>query len=123
MSQLEHLLQQCTVKLTLPGQSGWGTGFFVAPGLILTCAHVVRKATDLQVTVFYSARQDPLSSIVKAKADDGKTLDLALVELSEPLFDHPCVFLDEEPVAIGQALYSYGYLKSYTKCSPRASSQ
>ncbi|NJN92228.1 MAG: trypsin-like peptidase domain-containing protein [Leptolyngbyaceae cyanobacterium SL_5_14] len=118
MSQLEHLLQQCTVKLTLPGQSGWGTGFFVAPGLILTCAHVVRKATDLQVTVFYSARQDPLSSIVKAKADDGKTLDLALVELSEPLFDHPCVFLDEEPVAIGQALYSYGYLKSYTNAAP-----
>lgn len=116
MTPLEDLLQQCTVKITVPG--GWGTGFFVAPGLILTCTHVVRKAADLQVTVFYSARQAPLSSIVKVKADDGKTLDLALVELSEPLPDHPCVLLDEEPVAIGQALYSYGYLESYTNAAP-----
>ncbi len=36
--QIEHLLQQCTVRLTIPGQNGWGTGFFVARGLILTCA-------------------------------------------------------------------------------------
>ncbi len=116
MTPLEDLLQQCTVKITIP--SGWGTGFFVAPGLILTCAHVVRKAADLQVTVSYPVWQQPLSAIVKAKEDDGKTLDLALVELSEPLPDHPCVFLDEEPVAVGQALYSYGYLESYTNAAP-----
>lgn len=116
MTPLEDLLQQCTVKITIP--SGWGTGFFVAPGLILTCAHVVRKADDLQVTVSYPVWQQPLSAIVKAKADDGKTLDLALVEISEPLPDHPCVLLDEEPVAVGQALYSYGYLESYTNAAP-----
>jgi tetratricopeptide (TPR) repeat protein len=116
LTPLEDLLQQCTVKITLPG--GWGTGFFVAPGLILTCAHVVRKSADLQVTVSYSGWQQPLSAIVKAKADDSKTLDLALVELSESSFDHPCVLLDEEPVAIGQTLYSYGYLESYTNAAP-----
>jgi HEAT repeat protein/energy-coupling factor transporter ATP-binding protein EcfA2 len=116
LTPLEDLLQQCTVKITVPG--GWGTGFFVAPGLILTCAHVVRKAADLQVTVSYPVWQQPLSAIVKEKADDGKTLDLALVELSEPLPAHPCVLLDEEPVAVGQALYSYGYLESYTNAAP-----
>jgi hypothetical protein len=116
LTPLEDLLQQCKVKITVPG--GWGTGFFVAPGLILTCAHVVRKAADLQVTVFYPAWQQPLSAVVKARADDGRTLDLALVELSEPLYNHPCVLLDEEPVAIGQALYSYGYLESYTNAAP-----
>lgn len=116
MTPLEDLLRQCTVKITVPG--GWGTGFFVAPELILTCAHVVRKAADSQVTVSYPAWQQPLSAIVKVKADDGKTLDLALVELSEPLTDHPCVLLDEEPVAIGQALYSYGYLESYANAAP-----
>jgi hypothetical protein len=31
MSQLEALLQQCTVKLTLPGRIGLGKVFFVAP--------------------------------------------------------------------------------------------
>lgn len=120
MTPLEDLLQQCTVKITVPGawEKERGTGFFVAPGLILTCAHVVRKSADLQVTVSYPGCQQPLSAIVKAKADDGKTLDLALVELSEPSFDHPCVLLDDEPVAIGQTLYSYGYLKSYTNAAP-----
>ncbi|NJN03416.1 MAG: hypothetical protein HC816_13605 [Leptolyngbyaceae cyanobacterium RM1_1_2] len=118
MNQLEDLLQQCTVKLSLSGQPDWGTGFFVAPGLILTCAHVVRKAADLQVTVSCPAWQQPLSAVVKAKADNGKTLDIALLELLELLRDHPCVLLDEEPVAIGQALYSYGYLESYTNAAP-----
>lgn len=47
MGQLEDLLQDCTVKLLLPGRSGWGTGFFVAPRLLLTCAHGVREAIGL----------------------------------------------------------------------------
>ena len=38
----DELLPDCTVKITVPGQVGWGTGFFVASGLILTCAHVVK---------------------------------------------------------------------------------
>jgi WD40 repeat protein len=116
LTPLEELLQKCTVKITVP--DGWGTGFFVAPGLILTCAHVVRKAANLQVTVFYPAQQQSLSAIVKAKADDGKTLDLALVELSESLPDHPCVLLDEEAIDIEQKLFSYGYLKSYPNAAP-----
>jgi HEAT repeat protein len=117
LTLLEDLLQQCTVKITVPG-GGWGTGFFVSTGLILTCAHVVRKAADSQVTISCPAWQQPRSAIVKATADDGKTLDLALVELSEALPDHPCVLLDEEPVATGQALYSYGYLESYANAAP-----
>ena len=36
-------LAKCTVRLQAIGKSGYGTGFFVAPQLILTCAHVVRK--------------------------------------------------------------------------------
>ena len=38
MNQLENLLKQCIVKLSVPGRLGWGTGFFVAPEWILTCA-------------------------------------------------------------------------------------
>ncbi len=39
--QLIELVRRCTVKLLVPG--GHGTGFFVAPGTILSCAHVVKK--------------------------------------------------------------------------------
>ncbi len=116
MTPLEELLQQCTVKITVPG--GWGTGFFVASGLVLTCAHVVRNAADAPIALFYAARGLSLSAIAIASADDGETLDLALLKLSEPLPDHPCVLLDEEPLAIGQELYSYGYLQSYPHAAP-----
>ncbi len=39
---LYELLRRCTVRLSASGIQG--TGFFVAPDLILTCAHVVKKA-------------------------------------------------------------------------------
>ncbi|MEM1254981.1 MAG: serine protease [Cyanobacteria bacterium P01_H01_bin.21] len=106
------------MKLFLQEKGGWGTGFFVAPGLILTCAHVVRKATDLRINVFYPAQQQRLTATIKARADDSKTLDIALVTLDEPQPEHACVVLDEEAISIGQALYSYGYLESYSNAAP-----
>ena len=47
MIHLEDLLKQCTVKLIIPYQHTFGTGFFVAPRLILTCAHVVKNVEQL----------------------------------------------------------------------------
>jgi tetratricopeptide (TPR) repeat protein len=116
MSQLEDLLKQCTVKLTLTG--GWGTGFFVSPGLILTCAHVVRKAPNNLIEIFWPFQDQFLSATLQEMFDDGKTLDIALLALAEPYPNHCCVFLDEASVTIGQPLYSYGYLKSYPKAAP-----
>ncbi len=40
--QLYELLRQCTVRVSVPGNAGYGTGFFVAHGLILTCSHVIK---------------------------------------------------------------------------------
>jgi S1-C subfamily serine protease len=46
-TQLRHLLQQSTVSITTP--NGQGTGFFVAPGLVLTCAHVIDGVNASQI--------------------------------------------------------------------------
>ena len=35
---LMALLESCTVRLSVPGQASSSTGFFVAPGMIVTCA-------------------------------------------------------------------------------------
>src|SRR5258708_18765580 len=49
---LYELFHRCTVRLvntnshTNPRFHEQGTGFFVAPGLILTCAHVVDQAQE-----------------------------------------------------------------------------
>jgi tetratricopeptide (TPR) repeat protein len=115
VNQLEELLQRCTVRLSLPDSCG--TGFFVAPGLILTCAHVVRQAEDRQVEVFWQPDRRSLSARVQQIIDNNESLDCALLALAQPL-EHPCVLLDEASVEIGQELYAYGYLKSYNNAAP-----
>lgn len=39
-----ELLRRCTARVSIRGKPGHGSGFFVASGLLLTCAHVVRSA-------------------------------------------------------------------------------
>ena len=104
---LEELLQQCTVKLT-SGQSGYGygTGFFVAPGLILTCAHVVKAAGDQPVIVRWQNQENFAEARVEKSLSD---FDLALLRFSLLPDDTPsCVYLDEA-VKSRDPLYLFGY--------------
>lgn len=50
MSAFESLVRPALVRIAAPGDGYdphgdryWGTGFFIAPGWVLTCAHVVAK--------------------------------------------------------------------------------
>jgi hypothetical protein len=105
MNQLEDLLQQCTVKLSLLGRMGWGTGFFVAPGWILTCAHVVPAAEGQRVQVLWQKRE--FQAVVEQSLPD--PYDVALLRVIEPLgIQMPCVYLDEE-VRSRDPLYLFGY--------------
>ena len=104
--QVEELLQQCTVKLSIPGQLGWGTGFFVAPGLILTCAHVVKAlVAPNRVRVRWQQQVDFAEAELVHRVPD---LDLALLQFTLGNADLPCVYLDEG-VQAGQDLYFFGY--------------
>ena len=105
-TSLEVLLQDCTVKLSIPGKSGWGTGFFVAPGQILTCAHVVKDAVDQQVQIEWRL-QSPFRATVTQMFP--KPYDLALLEFSPAeAMEHPCVWLDVV-VQSRDPLYLFGY--------------
>jgi len=105
---LEALLQDCTVKLSPANQQGWGTGFFVAPGLILTCAHVVKGPVD-SVRVRWR-QQDDFAEALLIERD--LEWDLALLQLLPETVDRaadlPCVVLDDEARA-GQDFYFFGY--------------
>lgn len=114
MADVLELLRQCTVRLSIHGVSGYGTGFFVAPGLIITCAHVIMQNT-LPVTVFWQ-RQDYVAEVLNLPGDPG--IDLALLKLTEPIPDHPCVYFAEgvqvyEIVQIRDDFYSFGYSDEY----------
>ena len=103
---LYELLADCTVRIL--SNSASGTGFFVAPGLILTCAHVIANAQQggmqkLPVKVFWKGQE---YSAQVSVSRDAPYPDLAL--LQAPISDHPCVLLHggAEPFS---ELYSYGY--------------
>jgi hypothetical protein len=118
--QLIELLRRCTVRLSVPG--GHGTGFFVAPGTILSCAHVVKPAQEAKkaVTAYWNG-QSYTASIQRYLAETHPELqmfypDLALLKVDK-LSDHPCVYLHEE-AHLGDKFYSYGYLDDYKGGDP-----
>jgi hypothetical protein len=75
-----------------------GTGFFVAPGWVLSAAHVVGDADRVRVVPDVSVSDRPVDAVVVARsgAPDGTALwpypDLALLRLAEAV-NHPCVWL------------------------------
>ena len=104
MSQLEDLLQQCTVKLTLPDRMGWGTGFFVAPEWILTCAHVVQEVGQ-PIQVWWQKQE--LEAVVERSLPI--PYDLALLRVTIPIAANPpCVYLDAA-IQSRDPLYLFGY--------------
>lgn len=69
-SSLDQLLRDCTVEVT--GDGTRGTGFFVAPGIVLTCCHVLGNSFTQGMSVKISHHNGGPSREV-----DG-TVDLAL---------------------------------------------
>jgi len=105
------LLRDCTVRIDTPSR---GTGFFAAPGLILSCAHVVKDASvDKPITLIwqgatYTARAlkiipAPEAAIVQ---DPYPYPDIALLQVD--FIEHSCVYL-HTGIDLLQQMASYGY--------------
>lgn len=107
MESLEALLQRCTVKLSVSGRGGWGTGFFVAPGLILTCAHVVKAANGELIRVRWQGWEDWAEAVVERSVPEPDDLALLrFVSLAEA--NLPCVALDGA-IQSRDPLYLFGF--------------
>ncbi len=94
---LISLLRECVVEIR-SGEEFKGTGFFVSPNEILTCAHVVQGVDEPRVS--RSGWMSPAR--VKARAPDFEAgsaepfemPDLALLTVSEVSESQPCVQLE-----------------------------
>ncbi|MGI5457947.1 trypsin-like peptidase domain-containing protein [Streptomyces sp. CA-249302] len=126
---LRELVMAATVRIHRTGVgyaldepgSFLGSGFFVAPNWVLTCAHVVSGGGGGEMAVVYEngpgAGTSQVACEVVATLPDGlgrrasgnwPAPDLALVQLREPV-DHECVYLSERPAAYfgeGKAFYA-----------------
>lgn len=108
MTGLDALLRQCTVRLSVAGVKGHGTGFFVAPGLVVTCAHVVKGGNTKAIDVVW---RDQSYCAEPYRLVGDPRIDLALLKLTDPP-PHPCVYLLDD-AQTGDQLYSFGYPDDY----------
>ncbi|MEU1072355.1 trypsin-like peptidase domain-containing protein [Streptomyces sp. NPDC005878] len=121
---IDDLARSATVHLFSAGSGTmWGSGFFVAPGWVLTCAHVLRPhlAGDRErIFRVGSDRlgEEPLPARLAAwLVDDdlpGEAVpveqDLALVRLIDDDVEHECVWLSdcaEPPGASNAMVYAF----------------
>jgi len=112
--QLLALFRRCTARVSDRQSSGErGTGFFVAPGLFLTCAHVVKSSRDRSDSVAVEWEGRSYIATIE-KCLDAEYPDLALLKIEQKMGAHPCVYLHES-VDLGDKLYSYGYTDNYPK--------
>jgi trypsin-like peptidase/TIR domain-containing protein len=101
---LYGLLHDCIEQVVVPKKSQ-GTGFFVAPGLVLTCAHVVEAAQEGNLPIQVSWHDQTFLAHIQ-EYRDSKYPDLALLKVN--LSNHPCVLLHEGAEPFSE-LYSFGY--------------
>jgi hypothetical protein len=115
--RLEDLLRACTVRVL--GGPMDATGFFVAPGLILTCAHVIGDSERLVVRWAADGQNSvdaPVIRRVAVLADQGHPIqalaadypDIAVIQV-EGLKGHPCIAVDPEWPRQGDSFQAYGF--------------
>jgi tetratricopeptide (TPR) repeat protein len=121
---LAEFLAACTVHLDVPG--GGGTGFFVAPGWALTCAHVVAGRQGDEVLVRGQAGEATGRVVAqrpdRPPTDDGPYPfpDLALVQVDGWAGGQPCAWLGQDIPALDGRLHTRGYTGTWDRDHPSA---
>ncbi|WP_165975486.1 serine protease [Actinomadura rubrisoli] len=121
-TRVQALLRGCLVRLAAPGTAG-GTGFLVAPGTVLTCAHVIAGAEG-PVTATLAGRDMPARVTALHPAEPGSPYpypDMALLEIEET--DHPCVRLDTGEPRWDDRIYGAGFTDTWPGDEPTVESE
>jgi tetratricopeptide (TPR) repeat protein len=110
---LLELLAACVVRIERDGRFS-GTGFLVATGEVLTCAHVVHGGLPLTVTLADGTTHAAQPSTPLLAPDDPAARfypypDAALLRLDALPDRHPCVRLDATPPAAGDRFQLCGF--------------
>jgi hypothetical protein len=114
--RLEDLLRSCVVRVT--GGPAPGAGFFIAPGRVVTCVHVVENAGSLTVRWERDGQRsaDFAVSDVRRLADGGRPIpalasdypDIAVLTVAG-ISGHSCVAIDPGWPGAADAFQAFGY--------------
>jgi len=115
MSDLPSLLKSAIVRIERP-DGGGGTGFFVAPGVVVSCAHVTRVGVGSTLSIRYLDRILPGTVVVQEPEeipDDGLTPypDVGVIALQDAP-DHACALIDQELPALFTRLHTQGFTQT-----------
>lgn len=103
-SSYELDIQSSTLRLTgaAPNKK-YATGFFVAPGLVLTCHHVIEDLLSHgQITAQWNQQDFSVEVLSFCNVED-------IAILSIDVKNHPCVYLSKNVITPRKDVYSYGY--------------
>ena len=81
-----------------------GTGFLIAPKLVVTCLHVVNGVKSAEIT-FPSGVSLPITGIVAEDIEN----DLAILTITPTGAEPPPLTLAPVPAQVGEAIVIYGY--------------
>ncbi|MFE1768533.1 trypsin-like peptidase domain-containing protein [Streptomyces angustmyceticus] len=120
---LDHAGRTTVSLRARPGATAgrpWGSGVLIAPGWVLTCAHVLaasdgrRRDTgpDGVLGVAFGGRvvpARPAYDLSRPDPDAGPAAraDLALVRLLDPEPEHPCAWLSDQPATLLEDAYIF----------------
>lgn len=89
MDRWRALLEASTVALDLPGDSGGGTGFVLAPGTVVTCAHVVAGADTVRGRIVATGAELTLPVSGESLHRTSNGLDIAFLRFDAPAMPRP----------------------------------
>lgn len=140
MSALDGTARRAVVRISAPGggydRSGarfWGSGFFIAPGWVLTCAHVVgigggdvlRGDTAFDVTDWRDRTTKGRVALALPLPDDPDLPprrwplpDLALVEVAGAE-DAECLWLSDRSAVVPAPITLHGWSQEMGELAPR----
>ncbi|WP_071783234.1 trypsin-like peptidase domain-containing protein [Rubidibacter lacunae] len=104
--EIYTLFYDCVVRVR--SGSGQGTGFFVSPGRIMTCAHVIGCANPDQVQTYWRQKELIPTRVDSQWQESGNEGNLDIAVLHVAITEHPCVELDVD-VLPRDRLHSFGY--------------
>lgn len=118
IDRLRDWQRDCLVQVT--GGNKVGSGFFIAPGVVLTCGHVAGEKTGVTLQAIWNGRAYAAKVTVSCPAPRYAELwhlpDLAVLTLVDAPENHPALWLDDRQPETGARLGVAGFSDVY---SPR----